>query len=122
MRLRDLGVVAVVVYVAWIGLGVEDAVHDHGAAADRGDDHVAVDGLGDVGGLVAYGVADVLDRDAIVAHDRDGGVAALMGVPMADARTLGRLAEAPVERVLGVRVAVLVAEYEVRVVPRGAGG
>jgi hypothetical protein len=32
-----------------------------------------------VGGLVAYGVADVLDRDAVVAHDRDCGVTALVG-------------------------------------------
>jgi hypothetical protein len=32
--------------------------------------------LGNVGGLVAHRVADLLDRDAIAAHDRDRGVAA----------------------------------------------
>ena len=31
------------------------------AAADDGHDHVAVDRLGDVGGLVADGVADLLN-------------------------------------------------------------
>jgi hypothetical protein len=46
------------------------------------DDHVAVDGLGYVGGLVADRVTDVLDRDAVAAHDRDRGVASLMGVPV----------------------------------------
>ena len=49
----------------------EDAIHDRCSAADGGDDHVSIDSLGDVSGLVAYGVADVLDRDAVVAHDRD---------------------------------------------------
>jgi len=48
----------------------EDAVHDNGATVDGGHDHVPVDGFGDVGGLVAHGVADVLDRDAVAAHDR----------------------------------------------------
>jgi hypothetical protein len=52
----------------------EDLVHDRRAAADGRDDHVAVDGLGDVGGFVADGVADVLERDAVAAHDRDRGV------------------------------------------------
>jgi hypothetical protein len=42
--------------------------------------------------------------------DRDGGVAALVGVPVADACALGYLAEAPVEDILGVEVAVFVAE------------
>jgi hypothetical protein len=37
---------------------VEDAVHHGRSPADRGHDHVAVDGLGDVGGLVAHSVAD----------------------------------------------------------------
>jgi hypothetical protein len=64
---------------------VEDAVHDLRSASDRWHDHVAVDGFGDVGGPVAHCVADVLDRDAVVAHDRDGGVAALVGVPVTDA-------------------------------------
>jgi hypothetical protein len=36
---------------------IEDIVH-HRAATDRGDDYVPVDGLGDVGGLVAHRVAD----------------------------------------------------------------
>jgi hypothetical protein len=58
----------------------------------------------------------------VVAHDRDGGVTSLVGVPVADARSLGHLAESPVERVLGVRMAVLVAEHEVGAVPGGAGG
>ena len=105
-----------------MGFACEDAVHDCCATADRGDDDVPVDGLGDVGGLVAYGVADVLDRDAVMAHDRDGCVPALVSVPVADARSLGHLAEPPVERVLGVWVAVLVAENEVGVVPCSAGG
>ncbi len=64
---------------------VEDVVHDRRSPADRGDDHVSVDSYGDVGGLVAYGVADVLDRYAVAGHDRDGGVAALVGVPVTDA-------------------------------------
>ena len=34
----------------------------------RGSDGVPVDGLGDVGRLVAHRVADVLDRDAVGAH------------------------------------------------------
>ena len=76
----------------WIGLVCEDPVHDRCAAADGGDDHVAVDGLRDMGRLVSYRVADVLDRDAVVAHDRDGGVTSLVGVPVTDARSQrGRL-------------------------------
>jgi hypothetical protein len=59
----------------------EHGVHDIRPAADGGHDHVSVDGLGDVGGLVAHGVADVLQRHAVAAHDRHGGVASLMGMP-----------------------------------------
>ena len=91
-------------------------------APGGGDDHVPVDSLGDVGGLVAYGVADVLDRDAVVAHDRDHSVTSLVGVLVMDACSLDHLAEAPVERLLGVWVAVFTAEHEVGVVPRGASG
>jgi hypothetical protein len=56
----------------------EDVVHDGRTAADRGHDHVPLDGLGDVGGLVAHGVGDVLDRDAVAAHDRYRGVSAFV--------------------------------------------
>src|SRR3984885_3253559 len=95
----------------------EDAIHYRGAAADGGPDDVPVDGLGDVGRLVADSVADVLDRDAVAAHDRDGGVAALVGVPVANARLLGHLAEVPVESTRRVHRAVLVAEDQIEVLP-----
>jgi hypothetical protein len=36
---------------------------------------------------VAHGVADVLDRYAVAAHDRHGGMTALVGVLAADARS-----------------------------------
>jgi hypothetical protein len=85
--------------VVWVA---EDVVHDGGAAPDRGPDDVPVDGLGDVGRLVADRVADVLDRDAVTAHDRDRGVASLVGVSVADAGLPGHLAEAPVEGVYAV--------------------
>jgi len=39
--------------------------------------------LGYVGWLVVYGVADLLDRDAVAAQDRDCGVAAFVGAPVA---------------------------------------
>ncbi len=78
---------------------------------------MAVDGLGYVRGLVAYRVADVLDRDAVAAHDRDRGVPTLVGVPVADAGLPGHLGEAPVKRVGRVHGAVLVAEDEVVGVP-----
>jgi hypothetical protein len=91
----------------------EHVVHYGCTAADRGDDYVPVDGLGDMGGLVAYRVADLLDRDAVAAHDRDCGVAAFMGVPVADARLPSHLGEAPVEGIGRVSVAVLLAEHEV---------
>ena len=97
--------------------GIFDA---KGHAADRGHDHVPVDGLGHVGRLVANGVADLLDRDAVAAHDRHRGVPSLVGVPVADAGFPGHLAEAPVERVGGVHGPVLVAEDEVGVLPGGA--
>jgi hypothetical protein len=71
-----------------------------------GTDYVAVDGLGDVSGLVADRVGDVLNGDAIVAHDRDRRVAALVGVPVTDAGALGHLAEPVVEGVAGVLGAV----------------
>jgi hypothetical protein len=45
----ELLVVAVILIVA-----AEDVVHHGRAAADGGDDHVAVDGLSYVGGLMAY--------------------------------------------------------------------
>src|ERR1700722_881577 len=95
----------------------EDVVHDAGSAPDRGDDHMAVDGLGDVRGLVADRVADVLDRDAVVAHDGHGCVTALVSMPVTDARAAGHLAEPPVEGVTGVRGAVLVAEDQAVVLP-----
>ena len=44
----------------------KDVVHHGRFPADLGHDHVAVDGLGDVGGLVIYRVADLLDRDALL--------------------------------------------------------
>lgn len=75
----------------------EDAVHDWGVAADRGDDDVAVDGLGDVGGFTAHGVAEVLDLDTFAAHNGDGGVAVFVGAPVADVSPLGHLAQSPVE-------------------------
>ena len=72
------------------GYGVaEHVVHDARSASDRGDDDVPIDGLGDVRGLVAHRVADVLARDAVIAHDRYGGVAAFVGVPVADAGLAG---------------------------------
>jgi hypothetical protein len=46
-----------------------------------GNDQVPVDGLGDVGGLVAQGVGDVLYRHAAAAHDGHARVASLVGVP-----------------------------------------
>src|ERR1700749_1850810 len=52
----------------------EDVVHNARPAADGGDDHMPVDGLGDVRGLVAHGVADLLQRHAVTAHDRHGRV------------------------------------------------
>lgn len=61
---------------------VEHAIHDGCAAADRGHDHVPVDGLGDMGGLVANGVADLLERQSVATHDRDGRVPTLVGVPV----------------------------------------
>ena len=39
--------------------------------------------------------------DAVAAHDRDGGVPSLVGVPVADACSFGHLAEAPDEGVAG---------------------
>src|ERR1039457_5236724 len=92
------------------------------AAADRWRDDVPVDGLGDVGGLVPNGVGDVLDRDAVVAHGRHGGVAAFVRVPVPDPSSPGHLAEPPVECVPGVHGPVLMAEHEVIVVIRPAGG
>src|SRR5579859_6518794 len=98
----------------------EDLVHDGRAAANGGDDYVAVDGLGHVGGLVTDGVADLLERDAVGAHDRYRGVPAFVGMPVADACSLGHLAEPPVERVAGVHVPVLVAEHKIVVLPGSA--
>ena len=42
-----------VAFVCVVFVVVEDAVHHRRSAADLGHDHVAVDGFGDVGGLVA---------------------------------------------------------------------
>ena len=81
-----------------------------------------VDGLGHVGGLVTDGVADLLEWDAVAAHDRDRGVPALVGVPVADSGPPGHPPEPPVEGVAGVHAAVLVAEDEVAVLPGGTGG
>jgi hypothetical protein len=61
------------------------------------NDHVAVDDLGHIRGLVADRAADVLDRDAAAAHDRDRGVAAFVGVPVTDTGLRGHLGEAAVE-------------------------
>jgi hypothetical protein len=83
---------------------------------------VPVDGLGHVGRFVADGVGDVLDRDAVIAHDRHGGVAALVGVPVANSGALSHPAEPPVEIVAGVLVPVLVAEDEVGLPPGWSGG
>src|SRR5450755_695009 len=100
------------------GSGVpEDVVHDACSAADRGDDDVPVDGLGNVGGLVAHRVADVLNRDTVVTHDRYGRVAAFVGVPVTDAGPAGRLAELPVECVARVLGAVVVAEHQAMILP-----
>ena len=70
---------------------------------------------------MAYRVADVLDRYAVAAHDRHGGMAAFVGVPVADAGLAGHLGEAPVEGVGRVHGAVLVVEDEVVGVPGFAG-
>src|SRR5450631_531054 len=56
------------------GVVAEDGVHDARAAADGGHDHVPVHGLSNVGGLVPHGVADLLERHAVAAHDRYGRV------------------------------------------------
>ncbi len=69
---------------------------------------------------MAHGVADLLDRHAVAAHDRHGGMSFLVGVPAADACFSGHLGKAPGELVRRVGVAVLVAEDEVVVVPGGA--
>ena len=53
---------------------------------------------------MAHGVADVLDGDAVAAHDRDRGVAALVSVPMPDARAAGDLANLMGEEGLGVGI------------------
>jgi hypothetical protein len=45
-------------------LGAEDVIHDGCPAANGGNNDVPVDGLGDVRGLVANCVSDVLDGDA----------------------------------------------------------
>ena len=57
----------------------------------------------------------------LIIETRDRGVASLVGVPVADARAPGHLAEPPVELVGRIGVAVLVAEHEVVVVPGVAG-
>jgi hypothetical protein len=57
--------------------GFEDQVHDR-RAADRGEDHIRVDGLGDVSGPVADGFRDLLNRDAVVARDRDRSMTSLV--------------------------------------------
>ena len=74
--LTSLGFFVALVCVVFVI--VEDAVHHGRSAADLGHDHVAVDGFGDVGGFVAHSVADLLDRYAVAAHGRHGGVPSLM--------------------------------------------
>jgi hypothetical protein len=71
---------------------------------------------------MAHDVADLLERDAVAAHDRHSRVTAFVGVPVADAGPLGHLAEPPVERVAGVHAPAFVAEDQVAVPPRGARG
>jgi len=65
-----------------------DRLEEAGGPADPlpsadGWELVPVDGLGDVGGLAAHSVADVLDRDAVAAHDRHGGMPPLVRMPVA---------------------------------------
>jgi hypothetical protein len=60
-RAETIGSGAFFIFVA------EDAVHHGRATADRGHDDVPVDRLSDVGGVVAYRVADLLDGDAVAA-------------------------------------------------------
>ena len=62
---------------------------------------------------MADGVADVLDGDALRAHDRHGGVTSLVGVPVSESGAAGHLGEPPVEVVAGVGTPVRVAEHEV---------
>ena len=47
-------------------VAAEHVVHNACSPADRGRDDVPVDGLGDVGGLVADGVGDVLKSVLLV--------------------------------------------------------
>src|SRR6266566_244577 len=121
-RLRRGRCAALAVFVVWIVRVAEYCVHDGRTTADGRYDHVSVDGLGHMGGLVAHGVADLLERDAIAAHDRHRGVTSLMSVPVPDAGPPGHLAEPPVERVARVHAAVLVTEHEILVLPGGASG
>jgi hypothetical protein len=99
----------------------EDVIHDRRSAAECGTDHVPLDSLGYVGGLVAYRVADLLDWDAVAAYDRYCDVAAFVSVPVADVGLPGHLREAPVESVGRAEGAVLVAEDEVVGLPVLAG-
>jgi hypothetical protein len=62
---------------------------------------VTVPGLGDVRGLVAQGVSDLLDGHAVAAHGGHSRMASLVGVPVADTGPSGDLAEPPVEAVAG---------------------
>ena len=68
-----------------------------------------------------YGVADFLERDAVAAHDRERGVPALVGVPVAGACSPGHLPNRQLRASL-VYMAVLVAEDEAGVLPGRAGG
>jgi hypothetical protein len=54
-----------------------------------------------------------------VAHDRDRNMTSLVGVPVAEARFLGHLAEPPVESVFLVHAAVLVADAAQAVIRPG---
>ena len=58
-----------VVLVCAVFVVVEDVVHHRRSPGDPGHYHVAVDGFGYVGRLVAHGVANALDRHAVAAHD-----------------------------------------------------
>jgi hypothetical protein len=77
-------VLAIIAIELPVALTVRARLLRRRAALDGRHDDVAVDGLGHVGGLVADGVGDVLDRHAVAAHDRDRGMSSFVGVPVAE--------------------------------------
>ena len=99
----------------------EHVVHDACSAADRGHDHMPVDGLGHVGGLVPDRVAMSWIGTPLLLMIDTAVWRAFVSVPVADSGSPGHLAEPPVERVPAVLAPVLVAEHEVGVVVRLAG-